>query len=92
LTIQVGTQCFYVLFQTATTEQNFALANIPETVSSFRQALDSVLEHESFIVNGQAFDISLADAYTYRVSVNDMSIVLDNEASLLFYKFWTELC
>lgn len=91
LTIQTNDSCFMMQFQSATTEQVFCLPNNNTTIALFVSALDSITENPTFTINEVVFVLALETKYNYNIQINGVTMILDNEASLLFYKFWKEL-
>jgi len=88
IAIQVNPICLLWMVESATTSQTFCLENSLTTRETFQNALDTIQTSPSFTINDVEFELSLASVYEYKININDVLIVLDNEASRLFYRFW----
>ncbi len=91
LTIQTMENVFMCSFDTTSSEQIFCIPNNIAVISLFTSALDSITENPTFDIDGTIFQLALSSIYSYNIIINGVSMILDNEASLLFYRFWKEL-
>lgn len=91
LTIQLTEQAFMCSFETASSEQIFCIPKNTTTIGLFTSALDSITTNPTFDIDGVVFVLALSSVYSYNIQINGVSMVIDNEASRLFYRFWKEM-